>query len=1422
MKLNSLVTRCMVPAMWASAALGLFWTLSPAQAQTFETVFSDNQGKQPYAGLVQGSDGNFYGTTQIGGASGLGTVFKITAGGVQTVLHSFNGANGESPVAGLVQGADGSFYGTTSSGGANSAGTVFKISSSGTHTLLHHFSSATGFAPQAGLMQGSDGNFYGTTQYGGANSSGTVFKITASGTHTVLHSFHSATGSYPRTGLAEGNDGSFYGTTRDGGANGLGTVFKITPSGTHSVLHSFDSSFGRHPSGDLVKASDGTFYGTTEGYIGPGTVFRIMPGDFVNLVQTFQMSSGSRPSGRLALGSDGSIYGTSYEGGAMGQGTVFKLSGPTFGVSVLHSFSVTDGATPRGGLVFGSDGNLYGTTQFGGHSSSTGTVFKITTSGAHTVLHRFENPNGVGPNDGLVEGADGNFYGTTVNGGVSGWGVVFKVTSGGTHTVLRSFTDVSAGAYPQAGLVQGSDGSFYGTTQQGGTSIYGTVFKITADGTHTVLHRFNGTGGSKPEGGLVLGSDGDFYGTTVSGGANGNGTVFKITAGGTHTLLHSFNGTDGREVRAGLVLGSDGSFYGTTHQGGANGQGTVYKITSSGTHTLLFSFSSILGRNPQAGLVLGSDGSFYGTTEQGGANGKGTVFKITANGMHTLLHSFNTADGSSPVTGLAQGDDGSFYGTTKRGGASDSGTLFKITSSGTHTVLHSFDGVGAAYPASTPLFGTDGNIYGTASQMAIWRWRKTLGLAPVATTLTANPVGMTGATLNGTVNPGGLATTAQFEYGTSTSYGSTASVTLSPDDDSTAQNVSAVLSGLTPGTTYHYRLTASNAQANKRGADMTFTTVSNTPPTLSLPTSPVIAEATSGAGATVTFTVTANDAEDGPLTPTISAASGSLFAVGDTTVNVSATDSMGGNTTGSFVVRVQDTTPPTLQAPVGGFTPLMVTPSSALPDYAAQVVSYDAVGIITVVQTPAAATTYNGDPLVVTLSASDTAGNPSNVLTINITSANAKPVAEDDFITFLGSTTTFNPLSNDADPNNDILTIIDVGDPSTGTVTFTGNSITYTKDGATFDDQDGFTYTVSDGKGGEDTAVVIVASYNGLAGTYTGLLDDGTGTADGIFRATVASNGNLTGRAVMNGRVFGLSGRLDSTGAESLVSAGATFEVQTIPAGSDIGEPRQHLTVVAVEAGQTYTGNAIAHLYGARAPVDPAGVGYYHTAQIAQTGQTGLPASPGWMRMLVAKSGAVTVSGRGPDTLPVSCATAIVEGGQVMVYANGLQTNPATEYAGILGITLGGGVTGVMKFNKLPQTATKGALHATGFSGNYDLVGGKYTKAAVGTRALTTNGAGQVNATLTGAGYASPTTATLTLSVANAFTPLPSPPLTLLRLNASGQLTGTVKSLTNTNMAITGLIVPGLSGTADLQAIGCYLYAKDAYEGGEIRVIAAP
>jgi uncharacterized repeat protein (TIGR03803 family) len=252
------------------------------------------------------------------------------------------------------------------------------------------------------------------------------------------------------------------------------------------------------------------------------------------------------------------------------------------------------------------------------------------------------------------------------------------------------------GVRPDAGLVQGSDGYFYGTTGEGGTNQMGTVFKISTNGMLTSFYSFgsvqdtNGVplDGSYPQAGLVQGSDGYFYGTTGGGGTSQSGTVFKISTNGALTTLYSFSGNDGAGPVAGLVQGSDGSFYGTTANGGttnynaqmgADGYGTVFRITTNGMLTSLYSFTGTNdGGNPQAGLVQGSDGSFYGTTAAGGTSQMGTVFKISTNGMLTSFYSFGSVqdtngalvDGAGP-SGLVQGSDGYFYGTTSSGGIYD-------------------------------------------------------------------------------------------------------------------------------------------------------------------------------------------------------------------------------------------------------------------------------------------------------------------------------------------------------------------------------------------------------------------------------------------------------------------------------------------------------------------------------------------------------------------------------------------------------------------------------------------------------------------------------------------------------------------------------------------------------------------------------
>jgi uncharacterized repeat protein (TIGR03803 family) len=305
-----------------------------------------------------------------------------------------------------------------------------------------------------------------------------------------------------------------------------------------------------------------------------------------------------------------------------------------------------------------------------------------------TTLHSFDYADGANPEAGMVQGANGKFYGTTYIGGANSNGSVFSITTAGTLMTLHSFNGTD-GANPAAGLILGIDGNFYGTTVNGGTNGDGTVFSITASGTLTTLHNFcsqggNGcTDGSKSYSGLVQGANGKFYGTTYGGGANGDGTAFSITAGGTLTTLHSFDGTDGSSPEAGLGQATNGKFYGTTYGGGTNGYGTVFSITTAGTLTTLHSFDHTDGSNPEAGLVQATNGKFYGTTYSGGANGDGTVFSITTAGTLATLYSFcaqtDCTDGADPEAELVQGTNGKFYGTTAFGGTSDYGAVFGIS-----------------------------------------------------------------------------------------------------------------------------------------------------------------------------------------------------------------------------------------------------------------------------------------------------------------------------------------------------------------------------------------------------------------------------------------------------------------------------------------------------------------------------------------------------------------------------------------------------------------------------------------------------------------------------------------------------------------------------------------------------------------------
>ena len=376
-------------------------TAIASRAQSFTTLvnFDQTDGADSVASLIQGTDGDFYGTTKFGGANntcyqGCGTVFKMTPQGTLTTLHSFDGTDGAYPDAGLVQASDGNFYGTTSFGGTNldcvffpvlgdiGCGTVFKITPEGTLTTLHSFCAQTyctdGGLPFAGLVQGTDGNLYGTTEAGGIINCppsvpcGTVFKITPEGTLTTLYSFcfqsNCADGAFPAAGLVQANDGNFYGTTSSGGSNGgYGTVFKITPGAMLTTLYSFGGvhGYGGTPVDALVQATDGNFYGTTV-YGGAhyyyGMIFRITPSGHLTTMHSFDITDGSFPDAGLLQATNGNFYGTTSNAGANGNcpsgcGTVFSLSN---GLGPFVTTAPTSGNAGTQVIILGT--NLTGTT----------------------------------------------------------------------------------------------------------------------------------------------------------------------------------------------------------------------------------------------------------------------------------------------------------------------------------------------------------------------------------------------------------------------------------------------------------------------------------------------------------------------------------------------------------------------------------------------------------------------------------------------------------------------------------------------------------------------------------------------------------------------------------------------------------------------------------------------------------------------------------------------------------------------------------------------------------------------------------------------------------------------------------------------------------------------------------------------------
>ena len=719
----------------------------PASVPVFQKIVSfgdPSPGASPVQ-LMRGADGALYGTASGGGSDGSGTVFRMNpdGSGFTVLANLVYFATGANPHGRLVQGSDGTLYGTASTGGSHDSGTIFKLGpdGSGFQSIVNFDENSLGGAPLAGLTLGSDGVLYGTASEGGSQGYGTVFRMNTDGSgFLVLKSFNlPQTGGYLHGELLQGTDGALYGTATQGGSGSNGTVFKLNTNGSgFAVIKSFAFSAattGAIPEAGLVQGTDGALYGTASagGVNGYGVVYKLNTnGTGFLVIKNFDNAvSGGYPYGALSQGSDGALYGTATEGGSGDHGTVFKLNPNGSGFAVLENFDgATTGGYPLGVLVQGAGGVLYGVADQGGGGGGGGTVFSLSAGGSgFAVLKPFpiwpNVPNGGSPQAGLMQGADGALYGTASNGGSVGAGTVFRLNPDGSgFTALASLDTYTSGYLPVAPLVQGADGTLYGTTSNGGGNGYGTLFSLDPQGgSVTVLEDFDGvTAGGSPYGGLILGTDGRLYGTTSTGGSLGYGTVFSLAQhGGDVTVLLNldFFTTGGIPMYDGLVQGSDGALYGTAYRGGTMGYGTVFKLNpdGSGFEVLLTFDGATTGGQPFGGLLPGADGALYGTTSSGGSGGQGSVFKLNPDGSgFMVVQNFDLATtGGRPFSGLVQGSDGTLYGTTNTGGAGGSGTVFQMNPDGSgFQVLQSFDAAAnGGVPIGRLMWGADGNLYGT-------------------------------------------------------------------------------------------------------------------------------------------------------------------------------------------------------------------------------------------------------------------------------------------------------------------------------------------------------------------------------------------------------------------------------------------------------------------------------------------------------------------------------------------------------------------------------------------------------------------------------------------------------------------------------------------------------------------------------------
>ena len=662
----------------------------------FQTVFSFPRidGRDPYSGVTEYSNGNLYGVTSEGGFYNCGTIYEFDPKtDTYTKKIDLDTMLGIAPNGYIFLAADENFYGTTIGGGVNGFGTIFKYNpATGTITKIFDFDRTfSGEAAIGSFVQASNGKLYCTTFLGGVNSYGVLFSFdpVANIYNKILDFDGTTNGKYPREGMILASDGMLYGTAGYGGSHGFGILYQLNPiTETFVKKFEFDTATVGSPEGYLMQASNGLIYGLSEFGNNGGQLFEFNPVTDSLTEKTHSFSAGMRPNGKLTEVNNGVLIGMALSGGINNAGVIFEYNINTNTFSVRYDFDFINGTGPYGSGIYKTNGGrFFGTATTGGLFDG-GTFFEYDPA-TYLFDKKYDfdfSPDGTRPSSSFILSSAGKLFSMTTNGGLNNVGVLFEYDPLTNNYIKRvDFERSTTGAIPEGNLVEASNGKLYGMASQGGVNDDGVLFEYDpVTYTFLKLADFDSIStGLNPLGNLIEAGNGLLYGLTYSGGLNNSGTLFEynISTNSITKKIDFVGTTNGSFPTGSLFNATDNFLYGMTSTGGLNDYGVIFRFDPlTDMYTKLFDFDRTnTGGRPLGSLIEASNNKLYGITSYGGLNSEGVVFEfdITSTSFLKLQDFDNNLNGYYSVGTLLAASNGKFYGTTVWGGQNDDAILFE-------------------------------------------------------------------------------------------------------------------------------------------------------------------------------------------------------------------------------------------------------------------------------------------------------------------------------------------------------------------------------------------------------------------------------------------------------------------------------------------------------------------------------------------------------------------------------------------------------------------------------------------------------------------------------------------------------------------------------------------------------------------------